>query len=488
MVNSKKKMALHWKIIIGMGLGVFWALMSSYLGWNDFTEDWISPFGTIFLRLLKFIAIPMVLFSIINGVASLSDTSKLGRMGGRTLLFYLTTTVFAVGIGLILVNTIKPGTYASDSKRIENRISYEYWVGSKDGKIEFKDDLRFKDDPKYAKEAKIVAEKLKQKEAAKKDPKREKTATEKKLEKGKKAKAAKEGTGPLQALIDIIPANLIDPLQNPKNMLQVIFFAIFFGIVLVKIPEEKATPVKKVVDGLMEVFVKMVNIVMLAAPFFVFALMAGVLAKIANTPEEVLEIFKTLGVYSLVVVVGLAFMVFVFYPLLLKLFVKEIGYKEFFRKIGPAQLLAFSSSSSAATLPVTVDCLENNIGASKNVSNFVLPIGATVNMDGTSMYQAIGVIFLAQLHMIDLGISEQLMIVFLATMASIGAAAVPSAGLVMLMVVLSTVGLNEEWVAIIFAVDRILDMCRTVVNVTGDATVTTIIAKSENELNLNKQA
>ena len=222
----------------------------------------------------------------------------------------------------------------------------------------------------------------------------------------------------------------------------------------------------------------------LAAPFFVFALLAGVLAKMADTPQEVLSTFASLGWYSLVLLIGLAFMVFVVYPMLVALLVRDISYRDFFRAMGPAQLMAFSTSSSAATLPVTMDCVRENLGVSPRVTSFVLPIGATVNMDGTSLYQAVAVVFLAQLHMIDLTLIQQLTIVATATLSSIGSAAVPSAGLVMLIIVLQAVGLNPAWIAIIFPVDRILDMCRTVVNVTGDATVSTIVAKSENELDM----
>ncbi len=211
--------------------------------------------------------------------------------------------------------------------------------------------------------------------------------------------------------------------------------------------------------------------------------MAGVLSNMADTPGEVFEIFIGLGSYSIVLTIGLAFMIFVFYPLIARSVVKQMTYREFLKRISPAQFLAFSTSSSAATLPVTMECVEQNIGVSRNITSFVLPVGATVNMDGTSLYQAVAVIFLAQLHMVDLSLGQQLTIVLTATLASIGSAAVPSAGLVMLIIVLQSVGLNPLWIAIIFPVDRILDMMRTVVNVTGDATVSTVIAATEGELN-----
>ena len=293
------------------------------------------------------------------------------------------------------------------------------------------------------------------------------------------------GGSPLQFFVDFVPDNIFAALSDGGRMLQVIFFGIFFGIVLIQLPPAVSKPVIDIINGTNEVFLKMVEIVMNAAPFFVFALMAGVIAQMANTPAEVIEIFKGLASYSIVLTLGLFLMIFIIYPLVVKLVVKELSFREFFRRISPAQFLAFSTSSSAATLPVTMECVRDNIGVSKNVTNFVLPIGATVNMDGTSLYQAVAVVFMAQMHLVDLSIAQQLTIVLTATLASIGSAAVPSAGLVMMIIVLESVGLNPAWIAIIFPVDRILDMIRTVVNVTGDATVSTIIAKSEGELDIN---
>ncbi|RUA31978.1 MAG: dicarboxylate/amino acid:cation symporter, partial [Bacteroidetes bacterium] len=290
--------------------------------------------------------------------------------------------------------------------------------------------------------------------------------------------------GPLKFFVDMVPENVFGAFSSNANMLQVIFFALFFGICLAMLPNDKVGGVISFVNGANEVILKMVDIIMKAAPFFVFALLAGVIAKMADTPAQVLQIFKGLGSYSITLLVGLLFMIFVLYPLIVSLFIKKLTYREFLKRISPAQFLAFSTSSSAATLPVTMECVEENMGASKKISSFVLPIGATVNMDGTSMYQAIAVVFLAQLHMVDLTLGQQLTIVLTATLASIGSAAVPSAGLVMMIIVLNSVGLNPAWVAIIFPVDRILDMFRTVVNVTGDATVSTLIAKSEGELNV----
>ena len=305
-----------------------------------------------------------------------------------------------------------------------------------------------------------------------------------------KLKSAEElaDSSPLQFLIDFVPENIFKSLSGNQLMLQVIFFGIFFGITLVLVPKDQSKPIIDLVNSINAVFLKMVDVIMRGAPFFVFALLAGVISQMAEKPGDVLEIFKGLGVYSLVVVVGLAFMIFAFYSVLIGTFVKGLGYREFLRSISPAQLLAFSTSSSAATLPVTIECVEDNLGVSNKVASFVLPIGATVNMDGTSLYQGVAVVFLAQLHLIDLTLGQQLTIVLTATLASIGSAAVPSAGLVMLIVVLQSVGLNPAWIAIIFPVDRILDMCRTVVNVTGDATVSTLVAKTEGELNTGRKS
>ena len=469
-----KKLALHWKIVIGMVLGIIWALTSSYMGWSSFTMDWIDPFGTIFINLLKLIAVPLVLFSIIGGVANIGDPSSLGRMGGKTLLLYLVTTVFAISLGLALVNTIKPGKLIDEQSRIDNRINYEIWASSQG--YEIKDGINYLKDPAFFERAQEISNLTKQdlKEVSVSD----KIVT---------ADQRKEST-PLQPLIDIVPDNFFYSLSSNGLMLQIIFFAIFFGVCLLFIPKDKAAPVLKLVDGINEVFLKMVDLVMQAAPFFVFALLAGVVSKMAGDDiGKVVEIFKGLSWYSLTVLIGLLIMIFITYPAILKVFVKKISYGGFFKAMSPAQTLAFSTSSSAATLPVTMECVEQNLGIDKKISSFVLPIGATVNMDGTSLYQAVAVIFLAQLHMIDLTLGQQLTVVMTTTLASIGSAAVPSAGLVMLIIVLDSVGLNPAWIAIIFPVDRILDMFRTVVNVTGDAAVCCIIADGENMIDYQEK-
>ncbi len=460
-----KKIALHWQIIIGLLLGVVWAVLSGYLKFSQFTIDWIYPFGEIFIRLLKLIAVPMVLFSIIKGITDLGDIKRLGSIGFKTLGIYLVTTIIAVSIGLLVVNIVQPGKFIDDAQRVENRVKYEKWVESNPNVPKPVDGQCYSCDEKNVL--------LLENGEAEIDP-----SLKSKISIAEETKEK----GPLQFLVDMVPQNIIFSLSDNGLMLQIIFFALFFGMALVLISPDKSKVVIQFVDGANEAFITMVNVIMKAAPFFVFALLAGVISKMAgDNPHKIIEIFKGLSFYSLTVVLGLALMLFLFYPLMVKL-LSGMRYKNFFGGIGPAQLLAFSTSSSVATLPVTIECVQDRLGVSKEVSSFVLPIGATVNMDGTSLYQAVAVVFLAQFHYIDLTFVQQLTIVLTATLASIGSAAVPSAGLIMMMLVLESVGLNPAWIAIIFPVDRILDMCRTVVNVTGDASVSTIIAKFEGKL------
>tara|TARA_B110000444_G_scaffold185636_1_gene174742 strand:+ start:935 stop:2242 length:1308 start_codon:yes stop_codon:yes gene_type:complete len=424
-----KNLALHWKIIIGMILGVVFGLLSIILGLDQFTSDWIKPFGTIFINLLKLIAVPLVFASLIKGVASLSDISKLSRIGSRTVALYLTSTVIAVTTGLFIVNTLQPGKYFSEEKRVE-----------------------FKE--KYA------------------------SKTEAKMQ----AAALVKDQGPLQFLVDIVPQNIVEATSENRNMLQVIFFALLFGISMIMLPDDKTVYVKGFFDGVNDVILQIVDLIMLLAPYGVFALLASLMVDFSDGHiNNVIELFSALGFYSLAVISGLLLMIFVIYPIILKMFTK-IKYRDFFMGIFPAQMLAFSTSSSAATLPVTMERCEDHLGVSKEISSFVLPLGATINMDGTSLYQAVAAVFIAQAFGIDLDLGQQLTIVLTATLASIGAAAVPGAGLVMLVIVLGAVGINPDGVALIFAVDRILDMLRTVVNVTGDATVATVIASTEGQL------
>lgn len=413
-----RKLALHWQILLGMLFGVLFGLLCGQFSWGkSFIIDWIKPFGTIFINSLKLIAVPLILASLIKGVSDLKNIAQLSSMGGRTIGMYLLTTLVAVTIGLTIVNVVKPGETLSDETRTELLAAYASDAAAKQ----------------------TVA-------------------------------AAQKEAGPLQALVDLVPSNIFAAMQDNGNMLQVIFFAIFFGIGLVLIPKQKAKAVKDFFDALNEVILKLIDLIMLAAPFGVFALLA---ALIAEAPSA--DLFRALGLYTLTVLLGLIAMI-LFYLLLVRVFTgKKLGF--FLKGISPAQLLAFSTSSSAATLPVTMERVHEHLGVEEDVSSFVLPIGATINMDGTSLYQAVAAVFIAQAFGMDLSLSAQLGIIATATLASIGSAAVPGAGMVMLVIVLAQAGIPEAGLALIFAVDRPLDMCRTSVNVTGDASVSMLVAK-----------
>ncbi|MDN3666782.1 dicarboxylate/amino acid:cation symporter [Algibacter miyuki] len=427
-----KKLAMHWKIIIGMILGIiFGFIMNNVDGGRGFVGDWIAPFGKIFINLLKLIAVPLILASLIKGITDLKDISKIKNMGLRTLGIYMGTTVIAIAIGLALVNTVKPG------------------VGMPEDTIE-KIKLRYANDTG-------IADKI----------------TE---------ASARTNAGPLQALVDIFPSNIFQSFVE-ASMLQIIFFALFVGICLLLIGEEKAKPLTGFFNSLNDVVMKMVDLIMLSAPYAVFALMANVIIAFDDT-----EILLKLLLYAFCVFIGLVLMIGV-YLILVAVYTKKSPLW-FLKQISPAQLLAFSTSSSAATLPVTMERVEEHLGVDGEVAGFVLPVGATVNMDGTSLYQGIAAVFIMQVVWPEgLTFTNQLVIIGTALLASIGSAAVPSAGIVMLVIVLESIGFPAELLpiglALIFAVDRPLDMCRTVVNVTGDATVAMIVAKSLGKLHDN---
>jgi proton glutamate symport protein len=418
---KKKKIPLYVKILIGMGLGLIWGLSAQALGLVEFTRDWIKPWGDIFIRALKLIAMPLIIFSLIDGVSNLSDVSKLSRIGGRTIALYLMTTVLAVALGLVLVNIIRPGKLLSEERRESLRATY---ASELDEKV-------------------VTAHEL-------------------------------GGSGPLQPVVDIVPDNFFNSASSNSNMLQIIFFSILFGVAMILTKSEKIAPVKAFFDGGNQIVLKIVDIIMLYAPLGVFALLASL-----NIDGELM---MALGTYSLNVVLGLAIMIFLVYPSILRIFTR-MKPLTFYKGILPAQMLAFSTSSSAATLPVTMDCVEKNLGVAEEISSFTLPLGATINMDGTAIHQGVSAVFIAQAFGIDLTLTQQLTILLTAVLASIGAAAVPGAGIIMLVIVLEAVGLDPLGLALILAVDRPLDMMRTVVNVTGDATVSVVVANSENSLN-----
>ncbi len=428
-----KKLALHWQILIGMLAGlIFGYIMLTVEGGPQFVDRWIKWLGTIFVKLLKLIAIPLILASLIKGISDLKDISKFANIGLRTILIYVFTTVIAISIGLVLVNTLQPGDGVSDETIAKLTETY-----ASDSGVQSK-----------------ISEATRQKES-----------------------------GPLQFLVDMVPDNAFSALSDNKLMLQVIFFAIFLGISMLLIGEKKAAPLKNFFDSLNEVVLKMVDLIMLTAPFAVFALLANVVVSSGDP-----DLLYALLYYSVVVLIGL-FLMILFYATVVATFTKKNPFW-FLKEISPAQLLAFSTSSSAATLPVTMERVEEHIGVDKEVSSFVLPVGATINMDGTSLYQAVAAVFIAQALGFDLTFGDQLTIVLTALLASIGSAAVPGAGMVMLVIVLESIGFPPDKLAIglalIFAVDRPLDMCRTVVNVTGDATVSMIVAKSVGKLGTPK--
>ncbi len=419
-----KKLSLVAKIGIGMVLGVIIGLLGSYFGFEQFVIDWIKPFGTIFVSMLKLIAIPLILVSLIDGISNLTDMAKLSRIGGKTLGLYITTTVLAISIALILANVVNPGAYVDPEKREQLK-------------------------EQYASEAQLR----------------------------QSAASGVKDSGPLKLMEDIVPSNIFKAMTSNGNMLQVIFFAILFGVAMIMTPNEQMKPVKGFFNGVNGIILKVVEIIMKYSPIGVLALLAGLIVETAADAS----LFIALGVYALTVLFGLAFMIFVFYPVVLTSFTK-IKYKDFFKGMFPAQLLAFSTSSSAATLPVTMERVEKNLGVSEEVASFVLPMGATINMDGTSIHQAISAVFIAVAFGHDLTLTDQLVIVLTATLSSIGAAAVPGAGLIMLVIVLGAIGVDPAGLALIIALDRPLDMCRTIVNVTGDATVASLVASSEGEL------
>lgn len=418
---KKKKLALHWKILIGMTLGVIYGLLAAQAEWVVFTSNYIKPFGTIFINLLKLIAMPLILFSLISGIGNLKDISRLSKMGLKTISFYMFTTVMAITIGLVLVNIIDPG--AGFPKEDQAKFTQMY------------------------------GEQITQKQADAQTLKNE---------------------SPLQFLVDIVPENIFGAAASNSNMLQLIFFSIFLGIAIVMLPESKTKPVRDFFNSMNLVILKVIDIIMEFAPIGVFALLGSIIVDMQGDAS----LFKALGMYALTVVLGLLILILVFYPILIRTFTK-LKPAQFFRGIAPAQMLAFSTSSSAATLPVTMECCEKNLHVSNEVSSFVLPIGATINMDGTSLYQAVAAVFIASAFGMDLDFGQQLTIVLTATLASIGSAAVPGAGIVMLVIVLTAIGVPSEGIALIFAIDRPLDMLRTTVNVTGDSCIASIIQRFE---------
>lgn len=405
---------------------LFGFLMGEFDFGSSFIKNWIAPIGTIFIRLLKLIAIPLIIASLLKGISDLKDISKFSQIGGRTIGLYMISTVVAISIGLIIVNVIRPGE--SITQETLELLSADYGSDA-----------------------------------------------QKKLD---VAHSTKE-QGPLQFVVDMVPDNIISATSDNKRMLEVIFFIVFFGISMLLVEEKSRLPVKAFFDSLNDIILKMVDLIMIMAPYAVFALLAGLVVDTTNG-----DIFVALGWYAFSVALGLGLMLGL-YILVVALYTKKSP-SFFLKGISPAQLLAFSTSSSAATLPVTMERVEEHLGVEKEVASFVCPVGATINMDGTSLYQAVAAVFICQAIGYQLDFGDQLTIILTATLASIGSAAVPGAGMVMLVIVLEAVGLPAEYlglgIALIFAVDRPLDMLRTTINVSGDATVAMLVAKSIGKL------
>ncbi len=418
-----KNIPLYIKIVLGMLFGVLAGVIFIRFSWGvSFIQDWVSPWGKMFIRLLKMIAVPLVFFSLLKGITSVKDVAHFSSMGIRTMGIYIGTTVFAIVVGVSAALILKPG-------KVVNL-----------GIVE------------------ITGEQTAQ------------------VSQFEEKAGERRDDGPLAFLEEFIPDNVVKATTDNGKMLQVIFFAILFGVAIIAMDKKVTKPFVDFFDSVYHIILKIVDYIIRMAPYGVFALMTGMVADYAGN----LNIFTVLAVYTLVVAFTLLILIFGFYPLLVMLFTK-IPVSKFMNKMYPVQMFAFTTSSSAATLPLTIDNAENNLGVSEEVSSFVLPVGTTVNMDGTSCYQAIAVIFIAQVLGINLGLTELLSIILLTTISSIGTPAIPGGSYVIMTMVLTTVGIPAEGLALILGVDRPLDMLRTAVNVTGDTAVAAIIDENKKD-------
>lgn len=416
-------MQLYTKILIGLGAGAGIGAIAN-LGDIEPLQNLLGslePLGTGFINLITMIVLPLVVASLLVGTASLGDLRKLGRIGGKTLAYYMTTTAVAVTIGLGLANIIKPGGGVSEATRDELAARYGGDAMSS-------------------------------------------------------MNLAENAPGWVETLLGIIPRNPVLAAAN-MDLLPLIFFTICFGAALTVIQPERRDAVLTFFHGINDASMALINWIMELAPYAVFVLIASVVANFG------FDLLQSLMVYTLVVVSGLLIHAFGTYALILR-FLAKLNPISFYKRIAAVPLLAFSTSSSNATLPLTIETAEEKVGVSNEVASFVLPLGATINMDGTALYQAVAVMFIAQIYGIDLGLADQMVIVLTATLASVGAAGVPSAGIITLIIVLNSVGMGQHvqaGIALILGVDRILDMLRTSVNVTGDLTCSAFIARTEGE-------
>jgi len=424
MKRKKRKYPLWLKIIFGMILGIIWGLVAAETGLETFTANWVKPWGTIFIKLLKLVAVPLIFVSLIKGITSITDITKLSRIGLKTIGLYIASTTIAIVFGLIIVNTFKPGHAFNQETRQEFQAEYENNV----------------------KDSEDIAGLVKDRP-------------------------------PLAFFEDMVPDNIIAASGDNSNMLQVIFFSVLFAIAIIILEAKKVTVVKELFDGLNDIILKIVDIVMRFAPIGVFALLSALITEFSGD----VQLFVALGKYAALTIIGLLILIFGLYPLYIKLFTK-IKIRDFIKHLLPVQMVAFSTSSSAATLPVTLKQCTQKLKISRSVANFVLPVGVTINMDGASFYQAVSAVFIAQVFGLDLNLTQQLTIVLTALLASIGAPGVPGGAVIMLVVVLSSVGIPAEGLALIMGVERPLDMIRTAANVTGDSAMASIVASSENEI------
>ncbi len=420
---KRVKIPFYLQILIGMVVGIAIGFVGISFGCEGVINDWIRPLGKLFIKALVLIAVPLVFITLMKGIIDLKDTSSLSRLGGRTVAIYMTTTVFAVLVGMSLALIIRPGDMVDDS--IVAEMSQ-----------------------KYADAASSIQQK----------------------------QADTAESGPLRFLDDIVPANIFQSLADNGKMLQIIFFALLFGIAVLSIPYEKKRPLVQLIDSLNEAIMRIVGYVIACAPIGVAALMAGLVVDFNGDGS----VFAALGVYAVNVVMGLAFLLFVFYPLLVRIFA-GVRYGHFVKSLYPLQLFAFTTSSSAASLPFTFATTQGKMGVSREVSSFVLPIGATINMDGTSCYQTIATLFIAQALGIEITMTQLFTIIAMTTLSSIGTPAIPGGSYVILAMVLTSVGIPAESLALIIGIDRPLDMLRTSVNVTGDVAVAVLMDKQSSK-------
>ncbi len=413
MIKYLKKIPLSVSILIGLGLGLLAGYLFLLFGAESFVKFWIQPWGEIFLNMLKLIAVPIVFLSIVCGIFGIGNLKDFSKLAGRTFVLYILTTVMAISLGLMLVNSIKPGRVFDKTE--QQQLQQQY------GEIVI--------------QRQVSADEMKER-------------------------------GPLRFLVDIVPDNMFSAATDNTKMLQIIFIALFLGMVILLIPDEKTTVVRQFFLQMNDVFIFMVEIIMKAAPFGVFALMAGMMVEFGGS----VGLLKALGTYALTVIIGLVILTLIIYPLIIRFFTK-IKPGKFLKGIFPAQIVGFSTSSSAVTLPVTKRQVENELGIHPKVSGFVLPLGMTINMDGTSLYQVVAVVFISQVFGIDLSFSQQMFIILLSVLSSIGAPGIPGGSIVMLVFILSSVGIPLEGLALILGIDRPLDMMRTTTNITGDSMI-----------------